>query len=375
MLFGKKALVADVRAVFAPQSAYSITPAVANKFHPLRSEYGKFILMGSLFGGKPKLFTKPRGMSSSACIEVGRKVRSRKNLGKALETLFPLFQEVHDVGASSGPLAALTLTFNPPPEDHTPLLEMTRDAFLAVFGEQFGNTCVFKISGPVYEIGKAKVHEPLADYVRGTGPYSAAARRALDDLISAMNKEKGTFEDVSIRVSVAKADRPEGEKVPPVYYVAPERRSDVEDIVGEKWERPITHMTEDMVEERGEETVELQQYLLATRTYGTVWTMRDRIVRGVSRKYLPVLEAMLPESERSDAGLKEWQTWDEVADLVRQSPKVSKANASSPTYLEKALAGLIAAEVVRTKEDEYSLAPDFADLLHVSYYALGDWKD
>ena len=374
MPFGIQPLVADVRAVFAARSGYSLTPAIETKFEALSRPHTRFVLMGSQFGGRPKLFTKPRGMSSSACVEVGRRMYRRSKLASSLKKLFPLFRQVHEDGVASGPLAALTLTFNPEPPDCMPLLEMTQDAFLAVFGDQFGSDCVFKISGPVYEIGKAKVHEPLVDYVRGTGPYNAAARRALDDLTEVIKKEKGTFEDVGIRVSVAKADRSEGERVPPVHYVSRRRRADIEAMVQEKWERPISHLTEEEAEPRGEGLVDLQEYLLATRTYGSVWTMRGKIVRGVGRKYLPVLEVMLPESDRLDAGPREWVTWDEVAQEVKRSPKVSKASASSPTFLEKALGDLAEAELIRAKDEEYSLAQDLHEVLHVSYYALGDWK-
>ncbi len=375
MPFGLKPICADVRAVFAPKSNYSLTPAVASKFHELRKPYAKFILIGSQFGGKPKIFTRPRGMSSSACVDVGRRVWRRARLEGELEALFPLFHEVVEAGVASGPLSEITLTFNPMPDDHAPVLKMVQAAFLAVFGEQFGNRCVFKITGPIYEIGKAKVHEPLADFVRGTGPYNSAARRAIEDLVEVMNKEKGTFEDVQILVSVAKADLSEHDRVPAVFYASEQPREEVEKIVEEEWGRPITHITPEQAADSDAERMVLRGFLHAARTHGKVWTMRGNIVRGVKRAFLPVLEVLLPDDERLDAGPKEWFSWDEIAARVKQSPKISKAQASSPSFLEKALAGLEAAELVRKKDDEYSLAQDFHELLHVSYYTLGDWKD
>ncbi len=375
MPFGIKPLVADVRAVFAAKGGYSLTPAIAHRFEELRRPYTKFILLGSQFGGKPKLFTRPRGMSASACIDVGRRVWARSRLESALRELFPFFREAVEAGVTSGPLSEITLTFNPEPEDHAPVLKMVQAAFLSVFSDQFGDQCVFKITGPIYEIGKVKAHESLADYVRGVGPYNAIARRAMEDLQELINKEKGTFEDVQIVVSVANEDRPPGERVPPAFYVAPHPRADVEKVIQENWERELGHLTPEQAEARGADLIEITKFLHAARTHGWVWTMRGNIVRGVKRDFLPVLEVMLPPSERLDAGPKEWFSWDEIVERVKRSPKISKAHASSPSFLEKALAGLEAAELIRVKDEEFSLAPDFHELLHVTYYSLGDWKE
>lgn len=375
MPFGIKPLVVDISATFEPKSGYHITPAVEAKFDRVQRRYRTFILLGSHFGGKPKLFTQPRGMSASACVEVGRRMWRRSRLEAVLRGLFPFFRELHESGASSGPLDQLVLTFAPKPEDPGPLLAMIRRAFIAVFHESFGDDCVFRISGSTYEIGKARVYEPLVDYVRGTGPYNVAARRAGEDLAELIQKEKGTFEDVRIWVSVAKEDRPDGERVPPVYYSSRHPRADVERLVKENWHRPLSRLTDEEVEQRSESMVELDDYLNATRARGTVWTMRGKVVRGVSRDYLPVLEVMLPESSRLDAGPQPWLSWDELAERVKQSPRVSKSHASSPSFLERALYDLETAELIRTQRDEYCLTSDFYSLQHVRYYTLGRWKE
>lgn len=374
MPFGIKPLVVDVSATFEAKSGYHLTPGIENKFDRIQGRYRKFILMGSKFGGKPKLFTEPRGMSASARIEVGRRMWRRSKLRSVLVELLPLFREVHDEGVSSGPLAELVLTFEPTPDDDAPLLAMTQEAFLEVFSDVFGDRCVFRISGKAYEIGKAKVYEPLVDYVRGVGPYTVAARRSVEDLSEVIQKEKGTFEDVRIWVSVAKEEMLEGGTVPPVYYSARHTRADVERMAQEKWEHSISHLTEEEVEQRGEALLELRDYLLATRTRGNVWTMKVNVVRAVRRDYLPVLAVMLPETERLDAGPQAWLSWEELAKLVSESPKVSKSQATSSSFLEKALANLCGAELAREKDEEYSLAPDFFSIQHVRYYSLGAWK-
>ena len=374
MPFGIKPLVVDVSATFEAKSGYHITPAVESKFERIQRGYRTFILLGSHYGGKPKLLTQPRGMSASACVEVGRRMWRRSRLEAVLTRLFPFFQELDEAGVSSGPLYELVLTFEPKPEAPGPLLAMIRRAFVAVFHETFGNDCVFRISGSTYEIGKAKVHEPLVDYVRGAGPYNVVARRAAEDLNELIQKEKGTFEDVRIWVSVAKGDRAEGEKVPPVHYSSRHARADVERLVKENWERPILHITDEEAEQRADTLIELGDYLDAARTRGTVWTMRGKVVRGVGRDYLAVLEVMLPASGRLDAGPQPWLSWDELAQRVRESPKVSKSHANSPSFLEKALFGLETSELIRTKGEEYCLAPDFHSVQHVRYYSLGKWR-
>jgi len=374
MAFGIRPLVVDVSATFGAKSGYHLTPGIENKFDKVQGRYRKFILMGSKFGGKPKLFTEPRGMSAAARIEVGRRMRRRAKLKSALVELLPLFREVDDEGISSGPLAELVLTFEPSPDDDAPLLAMVQEAFLEVFSDVFGDRCVFRVSGKTYEIGKAKVYEPLVDYVRGIGPYTVAARRTVEELTEVIKKERGTFEDVRIWVSVAKEDMPEGETVPPVYYSARHTRADVERMVQEKWEHSISYLTEDDVEQRRDTLLELRDYLLATRTRGNVWTMQGNVVRAVRRDYLPVLAVMLPEDGRLDAGPQAWLSWEELARLVSESPKVSKAQASSSSFLEKALANLCGAELAREKDEDYSLAPDFFSVQHVRYYSLGAWK-
>ena len=373
MPFGLKPLVVDVSATFEPQSGYHMTPGVEVKFEPLRRRYRRWIFMGSLYGGNPKLFTKPRGMSASARIEVGRRMWRRSRLEAVLTELFPLFLDLPAAGISSGPLDVLKLSFSPRPDDDLPLLAMVEAAFAAVFGDMFGHDCVFLISGHVYQIGKAKAYEPLVDYVRGVGPYNAVARRSIEDLVEHVGKERGTFEDVRLWVSVSKDDLGPDDPIPPVYYSCRHPRTDVETMVREKWERPVRHLTEEEAEQREEDLVELRDYILASRTRGTVWVKNGRVVRTVGRDYLPVMEAMLPPSSNHDAGPQEWFGWDELVDRVQRSPKISRANAQSSTFLEKALAGLTGAELVRERDDEYALAADFHTYEHVRYYSLGRW--
>ncbi|MBM4084883.1 MAG: hypothetical protein FJ272_08855 [Planctomycetes bacterium] len=366
MSYYLRPLIIDMNARYEPESGYFVSAGIEKKFAELAARHTETVLFGGHYGGVPRLYTEPHGLSASTRIDVGRMIWSSTAIYAKIEEVLMLFREAQECEVASGGVISLRFVFNTQ-KNVKDYLNIAKEAFVKVYGPEFGDDPVFYDAYSYFELGKAKIHQSLREHIYDSGPYNYKSRLLLEKLQTDIVAEEGTYEQVVIYTVIKRKAEKDEDRAPRLVYACEERKPVIEERVQKACERPIEHIRPSQVKDFGKDICTFKEYLVATRRHGTVYLLKDDIIRSIKRDYVALLVVFIEaQGEPMD-----WQT---IFEKIKQSTRVSKAYSESASYVDLGLEDLLRADLVAKDQDLFRLTLNFDEVKHATYYTLGEYR-
>ncbi|MBC8874527.1 MAG: hypothetical protein H8E44_34250 [Planctomycetes bacterium] len=311
-------------------------------------------------------------MSARTRVDVGCMAFSLARLDRRIENVLRLFREAWDEGLVSGPLSNITFYLHRHADDRE-ILRCPEDAFTKVFADRFGSEYVFYDQGSAFGLGKARIHQPLGQCLHGTGPFNSVTRHRFEKLQKVVQKEEGTFEDMTFCTSVGREHVVQAPTR--VFYVSDAPKPEAEQMVRDKCQMNAVFVAKEDVQNRSERLITIEEYVAASRAFGPLWTLVNGLVRAVPRDHVPLLELFVDHSEAGELASKTPEFSEgELLGALAQSPRLKKTYVGSPSYLKAAVKSLTHAELVGEQRQKFHLTPYFHGAKHATYYTLGEFS-
>lgn len=365
MILPKNAQVYDLACHYEPRSDFALSARLRKSVKDLQNEFGRRAWMTGSYSGRPTIHTDMKGIAIGTRIEMSTLVFRPSRRVDRVANIFRMFQAAADRGISSGPIARMTVRF-----DHADRRVDLREPIMDAYAEVFGSPCIFQFQFNNYlRIGRAVVHQELVHYLREDGPYHSDHQPRVEKVQNELHRQPGRYE--GYRYFVEPLFTP-GEK-PGVRFCYSGAKPDklIEVTLRQKSEETLAFLTPQEVDAAPDQYVSLADYDLGSRRFGALWVSEKGLLRRIDRVWLPLVylfmdDDLWPILDRSFS-------WEELYSRQRSSGYVPISSRGSTTFLDICIERLRERRIILADGSRYRLNPEFPNILHVTYYELGEY--
>nr|VFJ65335.1 MAG: hypothetical protein BECKDK2373C_GA0170839_11291 [Candidatus Kentron sp. DK]VFJ65921.1 MAG: hypothetical protein BECKDK2373B_GA0170837_11561 [Candidatus Kentron sp. DK] len=364
-----KPQVYDFVAYYEPRADFSLSARIRKAIKELGRRYGRPTWMAGAHAGRPAIYTDMHGISIGARIEISRLIWKPESRRARIAEVFEMFTEAARQGITSGPISRMTVRFRGGKHSIGPRLPV-REAFEAVFG----STCCFQVLTTDHRylhmhIGRAVVHQTLLQHLREGGPYHSTYLPRIERVQNELDGQPDRYEGYHYFVKPFLS--PEGWPEVDFCYSGHEPARPMEATLLQRTGEQLRFIPESEVEIHSDQFVSLTDYELGARRFGALWIMQQGLIRQLDREYLPLLYLFMDDSGHPmpDRAFN----WQELFERQRKSQYVPQASRASGTFLDMGIEHMLERDLIMQEGGNWCLHPGFSDVLHVTYYELGQY--